>query len=478
MLYSQIDRSAGGEIGVDLKVFKASRKSQGAKALSIHDKIAAVEDWIYAHEPVGTVPPLGVGFQGFSASAQVRGGGVADSAGYALFGQLVQGVADRAARDVPLVFLVEHVLEHGGGEAAARVVAQRVLHHAAQPARGQLVRGAVIRGGGGGTHAVRAGAGGAGGGPLDLIDGQQSRVGDQSAEAVQIGHGGLKVARVLRDRGSVVAVRDGAVAQCRLDAAEPLGKVLEVFTRGGRPVLQLADRAVVLDSDQRVHLPLPLIRDAVRPGGYQRPRRNGTLRAIGSFDDAPGDPVLTPNLGHAPAPGPVVPVGNLVTDRDRARRTERRFALVVGQLGRIRVVRRGVVGGLVGRFGCGGRIGRGSGGGGRFGGQRIRALGGDIAVLGVGVRGRRLGCRGRARCGRFCGRWRHGVSGRHGPAVRAVGIISVAGDRVVVGPSGQDLAGAGHRNSGSGGQFGGSRHGLGIQGLPQGVLVVGAVGFR
>jgi hypothetical protein len=58
MLYPQIDqssRSAGGEIGVDLKLFRFSRRTDGAKPLSTHDKLAAVEDWIYAHEPVGTV---------------------------------------------------------------------------------------------------------------------------------------------------------------------------------------------------------------------------------------------------------------------------------------------------------------------------------------------------------------------------------------------------------------------------------------
>lgn len=47
MLYPQIDRSsrsAGGEIGVDLKVFKVSRKTDGTKALSIHDKLSAVEE--------------------------------------------------------------------------------------------------------------------------------------------------------------------------------------------------------------------------------------------------------------------------------------------------------------------------------------------------------------------------------------------------------------------------------------------------
>lgn len=32
---------------------KATRRTDGAKSLSIHDKLAAVEDWIYAHEPVG-----------------------------------------------------------------------------------------------------------------------------------------------------------------------------------------------------------------------------------------------------------------------------------------------------------------------------------------------------------------------------------------------------------------------------------------
>lgn len=58
MLYPQIDqtsRSAGGEVGFDLKVIKASRKTDGKKEPTIYEKLAAVEDWIYAHEPVGSM---------------------------------------------------------------------------------------------------------------------------------------------------------------------------------------------------------------------------------------------------------------------------------------------------------------------------------------------------------------------------------------------------------------------------------------
>jgi hypothetical protein len=58
MLYPQINqtsRSAGGEVGFDLKVIKASRKTDGSKAPTIYEKLTAVEEWIYANEPVGTV---------------------------------------------------------------------------------------------------------------------------------------------------------------------------------------------------------------------------------------------------------------------------------------------------------------------------------------------------------------------------------------------------------------------------------------
>lgn len=58
MLYPQIDqtsRSAGGEVGFDLKVIKASRKTDGKKEPTVYEKLAAVEDWIYAREPVGSM---------------------------------------------------------------------------------------------------------------------------------------------------------------------------------------------------------------------------------------------------------------------------------------------------------------------------------------------------------------------------------------------------------------------------------------
>ncbi len=57
MLYPQIDRTSratGGEVGIDLTVFKATRKTDGIRPLTVHDKLTAVEEWIYAHEPVGT----------------------------------------------------------------------------------------------------------------------------------------------------------------------------------------------------------------------------------------------------------------------------------------------------------------------------------------------------------------------------------------------------------------------------------------
>jgi hypothetical protein len=58
MLFPQIDRSSnvvGREVGVDLKVVKVSRKTDGKDPRSEFEKLAEVEDWIYAHEPVGTV---------------------------------------------------------------------------------------------------------------------------------------------------------------------------------------------------------------------------------------------------------------------------------------------------------------------------------------------------------------------------------------------------------------------------------------
>ena len=59
MLFPQIDRSSkvtGTEIGISVKVLTFSRKTNGQEPPSVYEKLAEVEDWIYAHgEPVGTV---------------------------------------------------------------------------------------------------------------------------------------------------------------------------------------------------------------------------------------------------------------------------------------------------------------------------------------------------------------------------------------------------------------------------------------
>jgi hypothetical protein len=58
MLYPQIDqtsRSAGGEIGVDIKVFKMTRKTDGKKEPTLYEKVTAIEEWLYTHESVGTI---------------------------------------------------------------------------------------------------------------------------------------------------------------------------------------------------------------------------------------------------------------------------------------------------------------------------------------------------------------------------------------------------------------------------------------
>jgi hypothetical protein len=58
MLYPQVSspaRASSREFTVDLKVVKATQRSEGHAELTVHDKLTAVEDWIYAHEPVGSV---------------------------------------------------------------------------------------------------------------------------------------------------------------------------------------------------------------------------------------------------------------------------------------------------------------------------------------------------------------------------------------------------------------------------------------
>ncbi|MCW2916419.1 MAG: hypothetical protein JWN52_4487 [Actinomycetia bacterium] len=57
MLYGQLDgmpKPKGREIGMDLKLIKVSQKTDAQQGPSVFEKLAAVEDWIYAHEPVGT----------------------------------------------------------------------------------------------------------------------------------------------------------------------------------------------------------------------------------------------------------------------------------------------------------------------------------------------------------------------------------------------------------------------------------------
>lgn len=58
MLFPQIDRSSKAVerlVDVDLRVLKISSKTDGQGPRSAHQKLAEVEDWIYANEPVGTV---------------------------------------------------------------------------------------------------------------------------------------------------------------------------------------------------------------------------------------------------------------------------------------------------------------------------------------------------------------------------------------------------------------------------------------
>jgi hypothetical protein len=58
MLFPQIDRSSkamGTEIGINVKVLTFTRKTDRQSPPSAYEKLAEVEDWIYAHEPVGTV---------------------------------------------------------------------------------------------------------------------------------------------------------------------------------------------------------------------------------------------------------------------------------------------------------------------------------------------------------------------------------------------------------------------------------------
>jgi hypothetical protein len=57
MLYQQIAEyrpKVNTDVAIDLKVIKASRKSERSEGeLSVYNKLSVVENWIYEHEPVG-----------------------------------------------------------------------------------------------------------------------------------------------------------------------------------------------------------------------------------------------------------------------------------------------------------------------------------------------------------------------------------------------------------------------------------------
>jgi hypothetical protein len=58
MLYGQLGLGTVGgktEGGVDFKVAKATRTTETSGEVNIYQKLAAVEEWIYGHEPVGSV---------------------------------------------------------------------------------------------------------------------------------------------------------------------------------------------------------------------------------------------------------------------------------------------------------------------------------------------------------------------------------------------------------------------------------------
>lgn len=67
MIYSQIDtttRPTSREVSVDFKLVKTSRKTDGIEGPTVYQKLDVVEDWIYEHEPPGTMTILAYGSPG------------------------------------------------------------------------------------------------------------------------------------------------------------------------------------------------------------------------------------------------------------------------------------------------------------------------------------------------------------------------------------------------------------------------------
>jgi hypothetical protein len=85
MLYEQIAEhrpKVNTDVGIDLKVIKASRKSERSEGEpSVYNKLSVLENWIYEHEPVGAVDRpnvwiYGREFLGFTPSPKALGGTV------------------------------------------------------------------------------------------------------------------------------------------------------------------------------------------------------------------------------------------------------------------------------------------------------------------------------------------------------------------------------------------------------------------
>jgi hypothetical protein len=60
------------DVAIDLKVIKASRKSQRSESeLSVYNKLSVVENWIYEHEPVGHASRPGAWIYGGNSSVSL-----------------------------------------------------------------------------------------------------------------------------------------------------------------------------------------------------------------------------------------------------------------------------------------------------------------------------------------------------------------------------------------------------------------------
>jgi hypothetical protein len=102
MLYEQIAEyrpKVNTDVGIDLKVLKASRKSERSQSEpSVYNKLSEVENWIYEHEPVGAVDTpnvwiYGREFLGFTPAPEPLGGTVDSTRGSpVLFGGITSAV--------------------------------------------------------------------------------------------------------------------------------------------------------------------------------------------------------------------------------------------------------------------------------------------------------------------------------------------------------------------------------------------------